>query len=165
MRLHCDSGVELLSPEDFINRCGEEMDQPYFGSLIRTGQGPALSMLLLVPQADGAKFYELLTGFQDAAEDDILTAVGEMNNIMGSSLINLMADRVGREIHPAVPINRFDLLGALMQASILQEEFIDKKILCAETVIAEQDGRSLRTRLVAIADQNALGTFIEAGAA
>jgi chemotaxis protein CheY-P-specific phosphatase CheC len=165
MSLHCGAGISLLSPEEFINKCGEELEHPYFGSLIRTDKGPALSMLLLVPKDDGSKFYELLTGFEGADETDILTAVGEMNNIMGSSLINLMANHTGREIHPAVPVNSQDMLGALMQAAVLQEEFLDKKVLCADTVIAEPDGRSLRTRMVAFADRDAMEKFIENRAA
>jgi chemotaxis protein CheY-P-specific phosphatase CheC/chemotaxis signal transduction protein len=165
MDFHYESGIKLMSPEELINRIQDDMSRPYFGSLIRSSSELRSDVILLVDESDGPGLYELLTGMkpEDGAQgkDDVLMAIGEVNNILSSSFINHVANAVKKEIHPTTPSNRFDMLGALMQAAVLIEGADNKKILCADTVIGEKGRRELRSRMFVITDAEGLAHILE----
>jgi two-component system chemotaxis sensor kinase CheA len=154
----------LMDPQEFINASRDRMERLYFGSLIRTDSDIPLKMLLLVPEEDGADFYELMTGdaetAQNAHNDDLLAAIGEMNNVMSSSLVNILADSSGREIHAVPPRNSRDMLGSLLQNAVLGEDLPDRRILCAESVFADEGGHPVHTRMLVLAEQSSLDNLL-----
>ena len=72
-----------------------------------------------------------------------ISAIKEMGNIIGSCLLNQLANDTGIELRPSEPIFIFDLMAAVMQVLILEQSMtsdhailIDTKITCAEEGIS-----------------------------
>ena len=54
------------------------------------------------------------------------------------------------------PINNYDFLGAVLQGVILQEELLNKKVLCANTIIKESDKEEFHSRFFIMSDKDEL---------
>lgn len=154
------SNIELLSGEDFINGIEGQLEDRYFASLIKVIQGINASIIFLTPEEEGCRLYDMIinnkVGTTTKVNEDVISAIGEVNNIIGSVFSNNVANFINREINPTTPSNNFDMLGALLQGIILQEELIGKKILYADTVIKENDVQEFHSRLLMLVDKNEL---------
>jgi len=89
-------------------------------------------------------------------DSEVIAAIGEINNILGSSFINLLADRLNMEAHPATPINTFDMFGAILEDILLQHEYLDKVMLCADVLLREKQRGQFHVRFMVISPQEQL---------
>ena len=159
------SDITLITGEEIVNRASNDIEYPYFGSLVKTKDGLIADILFVVPEKEGYGLFDLIMGNVEGTtkeySDDISMAMGEINNILASSFINNVANLIEQEVHPETPKNSFDLLGALLEGAVLQEELMNKKILCAEMVIAEKGKSRFHTRLLVLTDRNEFIKLIE----
>jgi two-component system chemotaxis sensor kinase CheA len=157
-RMSIRSGVvnEYGASEELVNNLSENPGDVYVGSLIKTREGLESNIVFLIPDSESRELYDLLNfneeGTTSESGDDVVLAMGEINNILSSAFINTAADILGREVHPSTPKNNRDMLGALMEGVAMQEELIDRKVLCAETVITGEGQKEFHPRLLIIAD-------------
>ncbi len=152
------SEVKLIPGEDIINCMTGEIDKPYFGSLVKTHEGLISNILFITPRSEGIGMFDLISGNPEGTTtepvDDVINAIGEINNVLSSSFINNVANNINKEIHPGTPLNSYDMLGAILQGAVLQEEMMDKKILLAETLISEKGKGNFKARILIMTDKN-----------
>jgi chemotaxis protein CheC len=148
--------MEMMSGEDLINSFEDDIGTVYFSSLIKTEESFRSNILLLVGQQDGFGLFDMISGNPSGTsseiDNDLILAVGEINNILGSAFINNMANRLKQEIHPSTPMNSYDMLGAILQGAIIQEELVGKKILVADTVFSEKGKNEFHARMFIMTD-------------
>lgn len=154
------SKIELLSGEDLINQIEYKLDELYFVSIIKTKDELETNIVFLVSERDGLGLYDTINGNKAGTtkqvSNDIISAIGEINNILGCTFINNLANLLKKEIHPMTPINNYDFLGAVLQGVILQEEFLNKKVLYANAVIKESDKEEFHSRFFIMSDKDEL---------
>ncbi len=159
------SDVTMIAGEDIVNRTTQDIDQLFFGSLVKTKDGLIADILFIVPEKEGYGLFDMIVGNPEGTTtefcEEIIMAMGEINNILSSSFINIVANLTNKEIHPETPKNSFDMLGAILQTAVLQEEIINKKIICAEMIIAEKGKNQFRTRLLVLTDRNEFIKLVE----
>lgn len=152
--------TELISGEQFINQLGDRMEDNYFASIIKLHHHMDTNILFLLTENEGKRLYNILNGMDGDNEypplEDLIDSVGELNNILGSTFINCLANTLNRTIRVSVPRNTFDLLGAILESVILQHEFVNKKILCTEADISDKRNAAFNVRLIIMADKNQL---------
>ena len=156
------SKVELLSGEDFINKLEDKMEDPYFASVIKTENIAGTNIVFIISKKEGLKLYNSINEEQTKeVSKDVITGIGEINNILGNTFINNLANLIKNKIDPDPPCNLFEMLGAIWQGIILQEEYLNKKILYADTIIRENDKQEFHARLLIISDKEKLFKMIE----
>ncbi len=158
LKIFSSNTMELLSGEDLINAYSDRIDDPYFCSLIKTKAGMVANVLLVIEEQDGLGMFDMISGSPAGTtkevDKDVILAIGEINNILSSAFINQMANRLQREVHPSTPYNSFDMLGAVLQGAVMQEDLIDKKILIADTVFAEENKTEFHAHLFIMTDSD-----------
>ncbi len=156
LTIHTSADMEMVSGEDLINSYIDNIGTVYFSSLIKTEKWFKSNILLLIEQEEGFELFDLISGnpvgTSSKIEEDMILAVGEINNILSSSFVNNMANRMHQEIHPSTPMNSFDMLGAILQGVVLQEELVGKKILVADTTFSEMGKNEFHTRMFIMTD-------------
>ena len=152
--------VELLSGEDLVNQIEYKLDDLYFGSIIKTKDKLNTNIVFLISGKDGLGLYDTINGNKAGTtkqvSEEVVSAIGEINNILGCTFINNLANLFKKEIHPMTPINNYDFLGAVLQGVILQEELLNKKVLCANTIIKESDKEEFHSRFFIMSDKDEL---------
>lgn len=154
------SKVELLSGEDFVNQIENGLDQLYIGSIVKVIGEPSTSIVFIISEKDGLGLYDTIfennVGTTKHVSEEVVSGIGEVNNILGGAFINNLANFLKKEISPSTPINNYDMLGAILDGVILQEEFLDKKILCGDTIIKENEHEEFHTRFFIMTDKEEL---------
>ena len=122
------SRIELKTPEDLINQVDERMDQMYIGSVLKLSKDLKTSIVFTISEEAGLKLYDSLAGNEidtnATVNQEVISGIGEVNNIIGSAFINNLARIMKTEVSPTVPVNKYDLLGAILQGVMLQKEFL-----------------------------------------
>jgi two-component system chemotaxis sensor kinase CheA len=156
LKIYSSETMELMSGEDLINAYSETIESPHFCSLIKTQEGMKSNILLVISEQDGYGIFDMIcgspAGTTKTADKDVILAMGEINNILSSAFINQMANRLQRELHPSTPLNSFDMLGAVLQGAVMQEDLIGKKIMVANTVFVEEGKAQFHARLFIMTD-------------
>ena len=151
---------QFSSGDELVRHCVTKHDEAYFGSLIKVKSGLSANIVFLIADADGLGLYDLLNGqpvgTTKEAGDDVTVAMGEINNILSASFVNNIAALTGTEIHPSTPFNSHDMLEALMEGVVMQDDIAGQKVFCADTVIAEKNKKEFHARLLIIADREGL---------
>ncbi len=154
------SRIELLSGEDFVNQIEYKLDDLYFCSIIKTNDELNTNIVFIISKRDGLGLYNTINGNKAGTakqvSDDVISAIGEINNILGCTFINNLANLLKKEIHPMVPLNNYDFLGAVLQGVILQKKLLNKKVLCANTIIKESDKEEFHSRFFIMSDKDEL---------
>ena len=152
------SKVELVSGEDFVNQIEDGLDEYYIGSIVKVIEEPSTSIVFIISEEDGKGLYDTIAGnavgTTRKVTEDVVAGIGEVNNILGGTFLNNLANALKTEISPNTPVNHYDLLGALLEGAIHQEKFIDKKILCGDTVIKENKCEEFHTRFFIMTDKD-----------
>lgn len=152
-----DCRIELMTGEQFIDRIAENMEEGYFASIIRLPEELNTVILFLLSEEEGRRLYRSLDlasdGGMTGSLEDMVESVGELNNILGNNFVNSLANTLNLSIHGSVPRNTLDLLGAILQSVILQNEFTDKHIFCAEAEISDRKSTALQVRLIILSDK------------
>jgi chemotaxis protein CheY-P-specific phosphatase CheC len=158
--------MQFPSGDELVKHCVNQQEEQFFGSLIKVRSGLAANIVFLIAEPEGLGLYDLLNGQSlgttTTATDDVTVAMGEINNILSASFVNNLAAMTGKEIHPSTPFNSHDMLEALMEGVVTEEEIAGRRVFCADTVIAEKDKKEFHARLLIIADHDGLKRLISA---
>lgn len=164
MAIH-SSRVELLSGEDFVNQIENGLDKLYIGSILKVVEELNTSIVFIISEKDGMGLYDTISGNKvgttKQVSEDVVSGIGEVNNILGGTFINNLANLLKKEISPNTPINNYDMLGAILDGVVLQEEFLNKKILCGDTIIKENEHEEFHTRFFIMTDKEELLGLME----
>jgi two-component system chemotaxis sensor kinase CheA len=145
--------------ETVLERFGRQMEghveDSYFASIMKIPD-MCSEAVLLISKREGLKLYDSLSGKRPGSSrsvsDDVVAAIGEINNIAGSTLVNELAEIMNRSIHPAAPLSTFDMLGAIFQGIVLQEEYVDRVLWCAEATLRENQSSGFGLRIILFFD-------------
>lgn len=152
--------IDMISGEQFIEQLGDKMEDGYFASIIRLPVELETVILFFLAEEEGRRLYDRLNGpTQDQSAislDDLVSSIGELNNILGNNFVNCLANTLNLSIHGSVPRNTLDLLGAILQSIILQNDFADKSIFCADANISDKKSTAFNVRLVILSDKEKL---------
>ncbi|MDD5067005.1 MAG: chemotaxis protein CheW [bacterium] len=159
------TSIDLMSGEEMVNRIEENLEEPYCCSMMKTEGEINASMVFLISKEEAIRLYDILNekkeGTTKEVDIDVTSAIGEINNIMSSAFINNLANLVDMKINPSVPMNSYDMLGALMQGVVMQEEFLNKKVYFANTRIKAKEDKEFVTRLMIMSDKDTLFQLIK----
>jgi chemotaxis protein CheY-P-specific phosphatase CheC len=149
--------IKIKSGESFMADVEGEFEICYFASIIKTMNNMDFNILFLISEKEGIGLYNKLTGQEDfvpaVITADMIATVGELNNILGSSFINSLANILETVIHATPPYNTFDMLGAVMECIILQDEFLNNDFLCADATIREENHDGFMVRLIIMSNK------------
>jgi len=149
--------IHIKYGEDFMTQVESDFETCYFASVIKTMNDMNFNILFLISEAEGVGLYHSLIGEKTASgvvTSEMIAAIGELNNILGSSFINSMANHTKTIIHTTPPYNTFDMLGAVMQCIVLQEEFLNKEFFCADATIREKEHEGFLVRLIIMSNKD-----------
>jgi len=156
--------IELITGEQFIDRLGDKMEEGYFASIIKPQNELDTTILFLLREEEGKRLYHILNDTLENNEiaplNDMINSIGELNNIIGSNFVNCLANTLNLTIHGSVPRNALDLLGAILESVILQHEFVNKNIFCAEATISDKKHTAFNVRLIILSDKIQLMKFL-----
>jgi len=152
--------IEMITGEDFIDQLEDQMEEGYFASIIRLQNSVNTTILFLLTEEDGKGLYRILNGMKPDAGlpplEDLTDSIGELNNILGNTFINCLANTLDQRINGSVPRNTLDLLGAILESVILQSELANKNIFYAEALISHKETAAFNVRLIILSDKNQL---------
>jgi chemotaxis protein CheY-P-specific phosphatase CheC len=156
--------IELITGEQFIDRLGDKMEDGYFASIIKPQNELDTTILFLLTEEEGKRLYNILNDTPENNEftplEDMINSIGELNNIIGSNFVNCLANTLNLTIQGSVPRNTLDLLGAILESVILQHEFVNKNIFCAEATISDKKYTAFNVRLIILSDKIQLMKFL-----
>ncbi|NQT24967.1 hypothetical protein HQ585_06415 [candidate division KSB1 bacterium] len=157
--------IEQITSEEFSAQVEEQFEQSYFASIIKVEEDLDTNIAFLIQEEAGLDIYRLISGEQiknsDVISENVIAGIGEMNNILGSSFINSLANHLGITIHGIAPINTFDMFGAIIESIVLQEEFLNREIICADAKIREEHLGGYDIRLIIMSDKERLYHTLE----
>ncbi|MBN2414477.1 hypothetical protein JXO52_01475 [bacterium] len=152
--------LNFIEGDRFIRENRSSDDAAYFASILKLRDIVHMDVVLLISEAEGVALYNILSGEDPEADmavnDDVIAGIGEVNNILGSCFINVLADKYSVEGHPTTPINTFDMLGAILEEILLQHEYLDKVVLCADVLLREKQMGQFHVRFMVISPQEQL---------
>ncbi|HDQ46320.1 MAG TPA: hypothetical protein ENN17_12625 [bacterium] len=144
----------------YINQLEGLIEENHFSSLIKVHSYLDTFILLILPKEEGEQLYHILNGRNQADrfpdQDEVIDSIGELNNIVGLTFVNALANTLGKAINASVPENTFDLLGAVLESVVLQKELINRDIVRAEAEITDVQDPDFNVRLVILSEQTRL---------
>ncbi len=157
--------IRIIRGESFFDCFENQLEQSYFASIQKIDEMFGSNVVLLVSDRDGSMLYRLLTGEHsngnDGISEEMVNGIGELNNILGSAFINSLANFLQMTIHCTIPLNTFDMLGAILQGIVLQDEYLNKQILYAHAVIRDADTKSFTVKLIILSDWKRFGRIFD----
>lgn len=152
--------LEMLTSEEFSMEVLDQLEDTYFASIIKVEEHLDANIIFLIPEKEGVGLYQSISGddADPSAEisDNIISGLGELNNILGGTFINILANYMGVAIHGSTPLNTYDMLGAILDGIALQEEFINREVICADAMIRERNHEGYAVRLIIMSDKERL---------
>ncbi len=148
--------LQILEGENFFDSFEDPLDQSYFASILKIDEAFGSNVILLISAGDGVELYRRLTGEDWAEEDGIpdeaVAGIGELNNILGNAFVNSLANLLKMTIHTTIPLNTLDLLGAILQDIVLQEEYLNRQILTVDAAFEGVEESGCTVRLIILSD-------------
>lgn len=152
--------IEMTTVEQFTNLLEDRMEDGYFASIMKLQDGVDTTILFLLTEEEGKRLYNILSSEELKAEfpsmEDLTDSIGELNNILGSNFTNCLANTLNHTICSSVPANTLDLLGAILESVVLQCEFVNKNIICAEADICDKKCTRFNVKLIILSDKTQL---------
>ncbi len=157
--------LQIIRGENFFDCFENQLEQTYFASILKIDEMFGSNVVLLVSDKDGAMLYQLLTGENvdsgNKISDETINGIGELNNILGSTFINSLANFLKITIHSTIPLNTYDMLGAILQGIVLQDEYLNKQILYANAAIRDTGTKGFTVKLIILSDWQRFGRILD----
>lgn len=157
--------LNFLEGDQFIHKNVSIGEEAYFASILQLRDILNMDIVFFISESEGLSLYNLL--YSDTSTNttrvnpEVIAAIGEINNILGSCFVNLLADRLHMEAHPATPVNTFDMLGAIMEDILLQHEYRDKMVLFADVLLREKSLGQFHVRFIVISPEEQLSEMMK----
>ena len=88
---------------------------------------------------------DMLMGYENGTTtmlDDMgISAISEIGNVLTGSFINAIGGMTGLNMNTSVPMFAFDMLGAILSASLVASGYWDDKILVIETLFFQNNDK------------------------
>lgn len=150
--------IQIKSGETFMHQIENEFETCYFASIIKTMNDMDFNILFLISEKEGIGLYHSLLDIPQHTPSlishEMIAGIGELNNILGSSFINSLANHLKTVIHATPPYSTFDMLGAVMECIVLQDEFLNKEFLCADATIRAEEREGFLIRLIIMSNKD-----------
>lgn len=137
-----------LVPLEKLNEALGEYDTPQVALYLKVeGNAPGKAMFVLSIDSACYIAQKLLRYSErpDIFSDEMAqSALREVGNILVSSFVIALSDISGISLHPSVPALAIDMVGALIDAVLLEEGMIDDNVLIIDTKlsgVAEVEGK------------------------
>ena len=148
--------LQILRGENFFDSFEDPLDQSYFASILKMDEIFGSNVILLISARDGIGLYRRLTGEdwaeEDGVPDEAVAGIGELNNILGNAFVNSLANLLKMTIHTTIPLNTLDLLGAILQDIVLQEEYLNSQILTVDAAFEGEEENGCTVRIIILSD-------------
>jgi len=132
----------------------------FFASILKMKDTVHTEVVLLTAESEGFRLFDMISGHPAGttrkADPNVIGGIGEVNNILGTTFINEFATRICRTVQPKIPVNAYDMLGAILQGVLLQDEYLDRTVICADAVIQESAVDGFKVRLIVLSDETQL---------
>ncbi len=160
-----NSKINFLSGEDLVNQVEDGLEELHIGSIVKITEEPTTSIVFIISEKDSMGLYDTISGNDRGTtmqvSEEVISGIGEVNNIVGGAFINNLANGLKREISPETPVNKYDMLGAILDGVVLQEKFLNKKILWGDAVIKEKEHEEFHTRYFIMTDKEEILKLLE----
>jgi chemotaxis protein CheY-P-specific phosphatase CheC len=165
--MHVESyTLQCVPAEAFTGETTDELEECFFASIIQTEKDLRSAIIFLISEDDGIRLYREVTGetvdLDGRIPVEVIAGIGELNNILGSTFLNCLAEALNQTIHGSTPRNTLDMLGAILESIVLQETFLKREVLCADATILEQGLTAFRIRMLILTDLEHLTRMIAA---
>ena len=156
--------TKLMSKSRFINQFKNDLDKNYILSNIKIQGLFKFSILLIIKETAALNLYDIIcanpSGTTKAADDDVIEGMGEINNIIGSTFINKLANTIDKEINPEPPVNSYNSLGVLINQLLTSKEYVKFNFLSSDTVIEEKEKKEFHARLIIMTNKEELSELL-----
>lgn len=143
--------VEIIPVKKIPETLGE-IDSVYLGVHMVIVGDVSGAVLFCLSEDSGFELIDLLYGTSRKGTkkltEDGESALKEITNIVGSSIINVLAEKSGLSIRPEVPTITHDYIQATMDSIFMQSDVSDEYSLYMETYFYYQDDRILGKMLI-----------------
>ena len=144
--------VRLGAQRDICNAVGGD-DTVVLGAYLNVEGDVTAHVMLLFPTSKALACVDMMCGqpLGTASESDelVLSAIGELGNVVGSAFVNALADAANLSLHPSPPTVVHDLAMALVDTVYAELLVQDGPVLLLDTVF--EDARGETTGLLIVA--------------
>lgn len=134
---------QILEGDQFLNELDVNPEDFYFASILPTPEKFNFSIFLVLPENSGYALFDFLmgnpTGTTTTVDEDVISGVGELTNIVGHTFINKMADSLHTNISATTPVTTFDMFAAIMEGAVTAKNMSDEKILYSKSHLISDD--------------------------
>ncbi|MDR0197546.1 MAG: chemotaxis protein CheC [Oscillospiraceae bacterium] len=153
--------IKILGFQEAIENNGSPEDI-VAAVLVRLKGEVSGMILLLVEQEFAENVLNVFFGEKDIDllklnENDV-SALTEIGNIMGSAYVSAIAQLTGLEIGVETPSFAVDMLGAIMSVPVIEFGEVSDKLLCIDKTI-EIDGVSMKSNMMLIPTVDSLSNL------
>lgn len=144
--------VSYHDPLELPNLLGDDREAPVCATYYQVEGGLSGFFLLIFPYPDVEVITRLLLGNDENDEELVISALGEVGNIVGNSFLTHLADHFDVSATPTPPQVARDMVGALLESfAVIAAAEGMARVPVIRTSFA-QDDKALNTFLLWIAD-------------
>ena len=159
------SNMGFITVEDFTKYVENRYTDQYFASIIKLKSCLNINFVFLISYKDGLRLYNDVLSEESnectEVSEDIISGVGEINNILSSILVNNLANLLEMDLHPETPLNAFDMIGAILEGVVHQEELMLGRIFHANTSLNEDNAHPYESRLYVMFGEGDLNKIVD----
>jgi|GEM_PF-71855 len=141
-----------ITPVEKIPEFIGNLNDPYMGVLLGIEGEVEGTLLLVLREEVGFELISLLYGEESSANkelsEDGVSALKELTNILGSSIINVYAEKAGLVVKPAVPTFVHDFLQSVMDSVLVLHSLSNEYAIVMETAFYFEDDQVMGNLMI-----------------
>ncbi|HPS57203.1 MAG TPA: chemotaxis protein CheW [Spirochaetota bacterium] len=153
-----------LTPIEKIPQFLGNLDEPYMGVMLGIEGEINGTLLLILQEETGYELIDMLYGTQAKAEkklsEDGISAIKELTNIIGSSILNVYAEKSKLIVKPNVPTFVHDYLQSVMDSVLVLHNMKDDYAIVMETAFYFEDDKVMGNLLI-LPETDSLKTLVK----
>ena len=153
-----------LTPVEKIPQSLGSLDQPYMGVMLGIEGQVSGTLLLILQEQIGFELIDMLYGTSSKADkklsEDGISALKELTNIIGSSILNVYAEKSNLVVKPNVPTFVHDFLQSVMDSVLVLHNMQDDYAIVMETAFYFEDDQVMGNLLI-LPETDSLKTLVK----
>lgn len=153
-----------LTPVEKIPQSLGDLDKPYMGVMLGIEGEVSGTLLLVLQEETGYELIDMLYGTRAKSEkklsEDGISAIKEMTNIIGSSILNVYAEKSKLVVKPNVPTFVHDYLQSVMDSVLVMYNLQDDYAIVMETAFYFEDDKIMGNLLI-LPEADSLKTLVK----
>ena len=154
--------VRMMPIETIPSSIGK-VDDVYVGVHMTLDGDLKGTVLLSMPDEASYTLVDDLYGFDTGKtrelNDDASSALREITNIVGSSVVNAISEKTGLDILPSVPVIVHDFMQAILDSILVMHNMKNDYALIMDTVFYYEDDRTMANLLI-VPDADSLKNLV-----